>query len=49
MFFGGEPLNDQDFVVPRRRENMVADLHAAPPGEDPATRLIQWDIVLRRG
>jgi protocatechuate 3,4-dioxygenase beta subunit len=52
MFFAGEPLNGQDFVlqsVPRRRENMVADLLPAPQGEDPATRLIQWDIVLRRG
>lgn len=52
MFFAGEPLNGQDQVlqaVPRRRENMVADLLPAPPGEDPATRLIQWDIVLRRG
>ena len=52
MFFAGEPLNGQDFVlqtVPRRRENMVADLLPAPPDEDPATRLVRWDIVLRRG
>ena len=52
MFFAGEPLNSHDFVlqsVPRRRENMVADFLPAPPGEDPATRLINWDIVLRRG
>jgi protocatechuate 3,4-dioxygenase beta subunit len=52
MFFAGEPLNSQDFVlqtVPRRRENMIADFLPAPPDEHPATRLIQWDIVLRRG
>jgi protocatechuate 3,4-dioxygenase beta subunit len=52
MFFAGEELNAQDQVlqcVPRRRESMVADLLAAPPGEDPATRLVRWDIVLRRG
>lgn len=52
MFFAGEPLNSQDHVlqsIPRRRENMVADLFPAPPDEDPTTRLIQWDIVLRRG
>jgi len=52
MFFAGEGLNGQDQVlqcVPRRRESMVADLLPAPPGEDPATRLVQWDIVLRRG
>jgi hypothetical protein len=52
MFFAGEPLNGQDYVlqsVPRRRENMVADLLPAGADEDPATRLVQWDIVLRRG
>ena len=52
LFFAGEPLNVQDFVlqgVPRNRERLVADLLPPPPDEDPATRLIQWDIVLRRG
>jgi protocatechuate 3,4-dioxygenase beta subunit len=52
MFFAGEELNGQDQVlqcVPRRRESMVADLLPAPPDEDPATRLVRWDIVLRRG
>lgn len=52
MFFAGEALNGQDQVlqcVPRRRESMVADLLPAPPGEDSATRLVRWDIVLRRG
>jgi hypothetical protein len=52
MFFAGEELNGQDQVLqclPRRRESMVADLLPAPPDEDPATRLVRWDIVLRRG
>jgi protocatechuate 3,4-dioxygenase beta subunit len=52
MLFAGEALNGQDQVlqsVPRRRESMVADLLPAPLGEDPATRLVRWDIVLRRG
>ena len=52
MFFAGEALNSQDQVLqaaPRRRESLIADLLPAPAGEDPATRLIQWDIVLRRG
>jgi hypothetical protein len=52
MFFAGEELNGQDQVlqcVPRRRKSMVAELLPAPPNEDAATRLIQWDIVLRRG
>jgi protocatechuate 3,4-dioxygenase, beta subunit len=52
MFFAGEELNGQDQVlqcVPRRRESMVANLLPAPRDEDPAARLIQWDIVLRRG
>jgi protocatechuate 3,4-dioxygenase, beta subunit len=52
MFFAREPLNGQDYVlqsVPRRRENMIADLLPAPPDEDPDSRLIQWDIVLGRG
>src|SRR5688572_28193539 len=52
MFFAGEVLNAQDQVlqsVPRRRESMVAHLLAAPPDEDPDSRLIKWDIVLRRG
>jgi protocatechuate 3,4-dioxygenase, beta subunit len=52
MFFAGEALNGQDEVpqsVPRRRESLIADLMPAPPDEDPNTRLVQWDIVLRRG
>ncbi len=52
MFFAGEALNGQDQVlqaVLRRRESMVADLLPAPPGEDPASSLVRWDIVLRRG
>ena len=52
LFFAGEPLNSQDFVlqgVPRHREKLIVDLLAPPPDEDPATRLIHWDIVLRRG
>jgi protocatechuate 3,4-dioxygenase beta subunit len=52
LFFAGEPLNDQDFVlqsVPRYRERLIADLQPSPPNEDSNTRLVQWDIVLRRG
>lgn len=52
LFFDGEPLNNQDFVlqgVPRHREKLIVDLLAPPPDEDPATRLIRWDFVLRRG
>ncbi len=52
MFFPGEPLNEQDLVlqsVPRDRDRLVAAPHPAPPDEDPATRLLRWDIVLRQG
>ena len=52
IFFADEPLNSQDFVlqaVPRDRERLVTDLLPAPHGEDPASRLVQWDIVLPRG
>jgi protocatechuate 3,4-dioxygenase, beta subunit len=52
LFFAGESLNDQDFVlqsISRRREKLIADFRAAPSDEDPATRLVLWDIVLRRG
>jgi protocatechuate 3,4-dioxygenase beta subunit len=52
LFFSGEPLNAQDFVlqgVPRYRDRLIADLAPPPPGEDPASRLVQWDIVLPRG
>jgi protocatechuate 3,4-dioxygenase, beta subunit len=52
MFFAGEALNGQDEVlrsVQRRRESLIADLLPAPPEEDPATRLVRWVIVLRRG
>jgi hypothetical protein len=33
----------------RRREKLIADFRAAPSDEDPATQLVLWDIVLRRG
>jgi protocatechuate 3,4-dioxygenase, beta subunit len=52
LFFAGESLNYQDFVlqgVPHRREKLIAELLTPPSDEDPATRLIHWDIVLRRG
>jgi protocatechuate 3,4-dioxygenase, beta subunit len=52
LFFAGEPLNVQDFVlqgVPHHRDKLIADLLSPPPDEDPATRLIHWDMVLRRG
>jgi protocatechuate 3,4-dioxygenase beta subunit len=52
LFFAGEPLNDQDFVlqgIPRDRDRLIAQLLPAPASEDPATRLIQWDVVLPRG
>jgi protocatechuate 3,4-dioxygenase, beta subunit len=52
LFFAGEPLNAQDFVlqaVPLDRERLIAELRPAPAGEDSASRLIQWDIVLPTG
>ena len=52
LFFAGEPLNAQDFVlqaVPRNRDRLIADLLAPPAGEDPSGRLVQWDVVLPRG
>jgi protocatechuate 3,4-dioxygenase, beta subunit len=52
LFFAGEPLNDQDFVlqsVPRNRDRLLAPILPAPAGEDPASQLVQWDIVLPRG
>jgi protocatechuate 3,4-dioxygenase beta subunit len=52
LFFAGEPLNAQDRIlnqVPRNREALVAELTSPPPGEDPAARLVRWDVVLPRG
>ena len=52
LFFAGESLNDQDFVlqgIPRNKDRLIAELLPAPPGEDPTTRFIQWDIILPRG
>jgi protocatechuate 3,4-dioxygenase beta subunit len=52
LFFAGEALNAQDFVlqaVPLDRERLIAELRPAPAGEDSASRLIQWDIVLPTG
>jgi protocatechuate 3,4-dioxygenase beta subunit len=52
LFFPGEPLNEQDFVlqsVPRDRDRLIADLQPAPADEDSTTRLVPWDIVLRQG
>ena len=52
LFFAGEPLNDQDFVlqsIPRNKDRLIANLLPPPREEDPTSRLIQWDIVLRRG
>jgi protocatechuate 3,4-dioxygenase beta subunit len=52
LFFAGEPLNDQDFVlqaVPQFRDRLIVDLMPPPPGEDPASRLVRWDIVLPQG
>lgn len=52
LFFDGEPLNDKDRIfreVPRNREALVATLLPPPPHEDPASRLVQWDVVLPRG
>ena len=54
----GEPIRgarvelEQDFVlqsVPRYRERLIAEMQPPPLDEDPSTRLVQWDIVLRRG
>jgi protocatechuate 3,4-dioxygenase, beta subunit len=52
LFFAGEPLNAQDFVlqgVPRGRDRLIVALQPPPASEDPAARLVQWDIVLPRG
>jgi protocatechuate 3,4-dioxygenase beta subunit len=52
LFFAGEPLNFQDPIfrqVSRNRERLIAALLPAPPGEDPATRLVRWDVVLPHG
>jgi hypothetical protein len=52
LVFAGEPLNQQDFIlqsVPRNRDRLIAPVLPAPDGEDPAGRLVSWDIVLPRG
>jgi protocatechuate 3,4-dioxygenase beta subunit len=52
LFFGGEPLNEQDFVLQAafpNRELLIADLLAPPPDLDPQSRVIRWDIVLPNG
>jgi protocatechuate 3,4-dioxygenase, beta subunit len=52
LFFAGESLNAQDRIfreVPRNREALIAELQPAPEGEDPASRLLQWTVVLPRG
>jgi protocatechuate 3,4-dioxygenase beta subunit len=52
VFFAGEPLNSQDRIfqeIPRNREGLIVDFLPAPAGEDPATRLVQWNVVLPRG
>lgn len=52
LFFQGEPLNAQDRIfqqVPRNREGLIAELLPAPSGEDPSTRLVQWNVVLPSG
>jgi len=52
MLFAGEALNEQDAVlnsVGHRRESLIAALLPAPQGEDPESKLVEWDIVLRRG
>jgi protocatechuate 3,4-dioxygenase, beta subunit len=52
LFFAGEPLNSQDFVlraVPRDRERLIAELLPPPANEDPASRVVHWDVVLPRG
>jgi protocatechuate 3,4-dioxygenase, beta subunit len=52
LFFAGEALNSQDFVlqaVPRDRDRLIVELLPPPAGEDPASRLVKWDIVLPQG
>jgi protocatechuate 3,4-dioxygenase beta subunit len=52
VFFAGEPLNEHDFVlqsVPSNRDKLVVPIVAAPPDEDPESRFVHWDLVLRRG
>lgn len=52
LFFPGEALNESDGVlngVRVGRERLVAEV--LPPTEemDPASRMVRWDIVMRRG
>jgi protocatechuate 3,4-dioxygenase beta subunit len=52
VFFAGEPLNAEDRIfqqVPRNREGLIVEILPAPAGEDPSTRLVQWNVVLPRG
>jgi protocatechuate 3,4-dioxygenase beta subunit len=52
LFFAGEPLNEQDFVLQaawRNRDRLIAELLPAPPDVDPQSRLVRWDIVLPTG
>jgi protocatechuate 3,4-dioxygenase beta subunit len=52
LFFKGEALNDTDRIfqqIPRNREGLIAELQPAPAGENPATRLVEWTIVLPKG
>lgn len=52
MFFAGESLNDQDFVLQaafRNRDRLIAELLPAPSDADPRSRLVRWDIVVPTG
>lgn len=52
MFFAGEPLNDQDFVLQaafRNRDRLIAELLPPPPDADPRSRPVRWDIVVPTG
>jgi hypothetical protein len=49
---GEYALNDKDRIfqqIPRNREGLIAELQPAPTGENPATRLVEWTIVLPKG
>jgi protocatechuate 3,4-dioxygenase, beta subunit len=44
LFFAGEVLNEQDFVLrgaSRNRDRLITPILPAPADEDPATRLVQ--------
>jgi protocatechuate 3,4-dioxygenase, beta subunit len=52
LFFAGEPLNEQDFVLQaafRNQDRLLAELLPPPSDADPRSRSIRWDIVVPTG